>query len=168
VVGGAILVLLLGGCCLVMLSLRDGGWVLMVGGCLIEVASMGMNWLTGSNSGVGTLFRAVKNWLDRRCELRAERKYREIQAWQTAVLRLGHLEERLNELDDLRIEQRLAKLERTAELRTYPQWPELREFWRVLILDPDTPEELRASCREWLAKHPDALVLPGGSSRWVC
>jgi hypothetical protein len=33
----------------------------------------------------------------------------------------------------------------------------LRDVWRVLVLDPNTPEEVRASCRQWLAKYPETL-----------
>ncbi|MGH9353075.1 MAG: hypothetical protein ACRD2G_13110 [Terriglobia bacterium] len=63
----------------------------------------------------------------------------------------------MNELVELRIAQRLAELERAEKWRNQQEWTELCDVWRTLILDPTTPEELRPSCREWLAQYPETL-----------
>lgn len=157
VVGGAILFLLLGGCYLLVLGLRQGGWLLTVAACLIEIGYFGMKWFTESGSHIGRLIRAVKGWLERQRQRRAERKYRQNKASEMKALTLASLEERVNALVELRIERRLAELERAEESRSREEWTELRDVWRVLILDPNTPEEVRASCREWLAKYPETL-----------
>jgi len=55
----------------------------------------------------------------------------------------------------------LMQLEKAEVARTREEWSKLRDVWRVLILDPNTPEELRAACREWLAKYPETLDFLG-------
>jgi len=89
--------------------------------------------------------------------VRAERQYRRRQAAELELLRLADVERRVNELGSLRIQRRLEELERAEELRSRQEWTELRDVWRVFVLDPNTPEEVRASCRQWLAKYPETL-----------
>jgi hypothetical protein len=157
VIGGVLVLLVLAGCYFLVLGLRHNGWGLVVGGLLIETGSEGFRWFTGEGTHFGKCMRTVAGWLVGFRERRAEVKYRQRQASATEVLRSAYLEERVNELVNLRIERRLTELERANEFRTRQEWTELRDVWRVLILDPNTPEEVRASCREWLAKYPETL-----------
>ncbi|HEX5481691.1 MAG TPA: hypothetical protein VFZ08_03595 [Terriglobia bacterium] len=154
---GILVFLLLAGCYLLVMGLRHGGWVFMAGCCLIEAGHAGAQWFTGGRSQIERLFWATKglitSWRDRR----AENKARWRQVCELAAVRRTYLEERVNELVELHVASRLAELERAEELRGKQEWTELRDVWRVLILDPNTSEEVRASCREWLAKYPETL-----------
>ncbi|MGH9448564.1 MAG: hypothetical protein ACRD3O_23020, partial [Terriglobia bacterium] len=85
------------------------------------------------------------------------KRSRQRQASRMAAIRLAYVEERLDELVELGIAQRLAELEKAQKWRNQQEWTELRNVWRTLILDPKTPEELRHACREWLAKYPETL-----------
>lgn len=154
---GALVFLLVGGCFLVVEGLRHGGWLFTAGGCLIEAGYTGVQWFMGGRSDIGKLLSAarglIRGWRDRRAEKMARCK----QDSEFATTRSQYIEARVNELVALQVASRLAELERAEELRSKAEWTELRDVWRVLILDPNTPEELRASCREWLAKYPETL-----------
>jgi hypothetical protein len=156
---GVCLFLLMAGCYLLTLSLRGDGWALAVAGFLIEAVYLQSGWLIGEGTWVTKCIKAVAANLKQLWYDRAERKYRRKQAAELELLKLADVEQGVNELMNLRIERRLTELERADELRTGQEWTELRDVWRVLILDPNTPEEVRVSCREWLAKYPETLDL---------
>jgi hypothetical protein len=151
------LFMLLAGCYLLTLGLRGNDWALAVAGFLIEAVYLQIGWLMGEGTWVDKCVKAIAASLKRLWYVRAERKYRRRQAGEFDLLRLADVEQRVNELVNLRIERRLLELERADELRTRQEWTELRDVWRVLVLDPNTPEEVRASCRQWLAKYPETL-----------
>ncbi|HEX5481847.1 MAG TPA: hypothetical protein VFZ08_04400 [Terriglobia bacterium] len=157
IVAGTLVFLLLAGCFLLVEGLRHGGWLFTAGGCLIEAGYTGVQWFMGGRSDVERLFAAarglIRGWRDRRAEKMARRQ----QASEFVATRSQYIEARVNELVALQVASRLAELETAEELRSQQEWTELRDVWRVLILDPATPEELRASCREWLAKYPETL-----------
>lgn len=89
--------------------------------------------------------------------VRAEILYRRREAEELELLRLADVERQVKELGSLRIQRRLEELERAEELRSRQEWTELRDVWRVFVLDPNTPEDVRASCLQWLAKYPETL-----------
>lgn len=159
IAGGVFLFLVIAGSCLLILGLKHGGWVFAVAGFLIEAGYLGIQWLTGGKTWVERVFVELDGWVGRWRYRRAESQYRQKQESETTTIRLGNLEERVNELVEQRIHQRLAELERAEALRSGHGWSELRDVWRVLMLDPKTPEEIRAACREWLAKYPETLDL---------
>lgn len=154
---GTLAFLLLAGCYLLVMGLRHGGWFFTAGGCLIEAGYAGVQWFIGGKSDIGRLLSAVRGlirgWRDRRADKKARCK----QDSEFAATRSQYIEARVNELVALQVASRLAALERAEEFRSNQEWTDLRDAWRVLILDPATPEELRASCREWLAKYPETL-----------
>jgi hypothetical protein len=157
IAAGVCLFLLLAGCYLLTLSLRGDGWALAVASFLIEAVYLQSGWLIGEGTWATKCIKAVTAELKQLWYVRAERKYRRRQAAELELVKLADVEQRVNDLMNLRIERRLTELERADELRTGQEWTELRDVWRVLILDPNTPEEVRASCREWLAKYPETL-----------
>jgi hypothetical protein len=157
IVPAVLFLVLLGGCYLLVLGLRGNGWVLTVAGFLIEAVYLQIGWLIGEDTWVDKCIKAITAELKRLRYVRGERKYRRRQAEELELLKLADVEHRVNELVNLGIERRLLELERAEESRTRQEWTELRDVWRVLILDPNTPEEVRASCREWLAKYPETL-----------
>jgi hypothetical protein len=154
---GVCLLLLLAGCYLLTLGLRGDGWALAVAGILIEAVCLQGGWLIGEDTWVDKCVRAIAANLKRLWYMRAERKYRRRQAAELELLKLADIEQRVDELVNLRIERRLLELERAEEPRTGQEWTELRDVWRVLVLDPNTPEEVRTSCQQWLAKYPETL-----------
>jgi hypothetical protein len=157
IVAGILIFLLLGGCYLLVMGLRHGGWIFTAGCCLIEAGYAGAQWFTGGSSHIERVLTAAKDLITRWRERRAEKEARRRQASELAAARDAHLKKQVNELADLHVAGRLAELERAEELRSKQEWTELRDVWRVLILDPNTPEEMKALCREWLAKYPETL-----------
>lgn len=157
IVAGLLIFLLLAGCCLLVIGLFHSGWIFAADGCFVEGGYAGAQLLTGRSSHVAWLLTAAKGLIDRRWKKRKETNARRQQACELAAVRDTYLEERVNELIELHVGSRLAELERVEELRSREEWSELRDVWRVLILDSNTPEEIRASCREWLAKYPETL-----------
>jgi hypothetical protein len=149
--------MLLGGCYLLVLGLRGNGWGLAVAGFLIEAVYLQIGWLIGEDTWVDKCVRAIAANLKRLWYMRAERKYRRRQAAELELLKLADIEQRVDELVNLRIERRLLELERTEESMTGQEWTELQDVWRVLVLDPNTPEEVQTSCQQWLAKYPETL-----------
>lgn len=152
-----ILCLLAGGSSLLVLGLKHHGSMLVIAGvvsggaCLsILLAIERASWIERLVAVVGGLIGGFRyRW--------AESKYREKQAAEVMVAELACLKQRFDELAGLRLNDRLAALEQAEAWRSQQEWVELRDVWRLLILDPKTPDELRASCREWLAKYPEAL-----------
>ena len=53
--------------------------------------------------------------------------------------------------------RRLADLESREAWRTQQEYLELRDVWKALVRDADTPPEVRRACREWLVKYPETL-----------
>jgi hypothetical protein len=157
IVPAVLFLVLLGGCYLLVLGLRGNGWGLAVGGLLIEAVYLQIGWLIGEGTWVDKGTKAITAKLKQLRYVQAERKYRRRQAAELELLRLADVERRVNELVSLRIQRRLEELERAEELRSRQEWTELRDVWRVFVLDPNTPEEVRASCRQWLAKYPEML-----------
>lgn len=157
IVPAVFLLLLVVGCYLLVLGLRGNDWALAVAGCLIEAVYLQIGWLIGEGTWVDMCVRAVTAQLKQLWYVRAARKYQRKQTEELDLLRLADVEQRVNELVKLGIQRRLEDLERAEELRTRQEWTELRDVWRVLVLDPNTPEEVRASCRQWLAKYPETL-----------
>lgn len=157
IAAGVCLFLLLAGCYLLTLGLRGNEWDLAVAGFLIEAVYLQIGWLIDEGTWVDKCIRGIAASLKRFWYVRAESKYQRRQTAELDSLRLADVEQRVNELVNLRIERRLTELERAEESRTRQEWTELRDVWRVLVLDPNTPEEVRACCRQWLAKYPEAL-----------
>lgn len=153
----ALFLVLLGGCYLLVLGLRGNGWGLAVAGLLIEAVYLQTGWLIGEGTWVDKCIKVIAAKLKQLRYVRAERQYRRRQAAELELLRLADVERRVNELGSLCIQRRLEELERAEELRSRQEWIELRDVWRVLVLDPNTPEDVRASCRQWLAKYPETL-----------
>jgi hypothetical protein len=157
IAAAALFLVLLGGCYLLVLGLRGNGWGLAVAGLLIEAVYLQIGWLIGEGTWVDKCIKVITAKLKQLRYGRAERQYRRRQAAELELLRLADVERRVNELGGLRIQRRLEELERAEELRSRQEWTELRDVWRVFVLDPNTPEEVRQSCRQWLAKYPDTL-----------
>lgn len=148
---------LLGGCYLLVSGLRGNGWGLAVAGLLIEAVYLHIGWLIGESTWVDKCIKIITAKLKQLRYVRAEILYRRREAEELELLRLADVERRVNELGSLRIQRRLEELERAEELRSRQEWTELRDVWRVFALDPNTPEEVRQSCRQWLAKYPETL-----------
>lgn len=154
---GVIHCLLAAGACLLALGLRDGGWILALTGFLVAGSCLGVLLVIEGESWIERFFVALTGSIGRWRYGRAETKYWRRQAAEAEAVRLSDLEERVNVLVALQLNERLAQLEQAEAWRSQQEWVELREVWRLLILDPKTPDELRDSCREWLAKYPEAL-----------
>lgn len=154
---GVILLLLAGGACLLALGLRDGRWILALTGFLTAGSWLGVLLVIEGETWIERFFVALTGSIGRWRYGRAETKYWRRQAAKAEAVRLSDLEERVNVLVALQLNERLAQLEQAEAWRSQQEWVELREVWRLLILDPETPDELRDSCREWLAKYPEAL-----------
>lgn len=152
-----ILLLLAAGACLLVLGLRDGGRVLALTGFLVVGSSLGVLLIIEGDSWIERFFVALTASIGRWRYGWAEANYWRKQAEGMEAMRLTDLEEHVNALVALRLNERLAQLEQAEAWRSQQGWVELREVWRLLILDPKTPDELRDSCREWLAKYPEAL-----------
>lgn len=161
IAGVVLLLLVLAGLYLLVLGLGGNRLAVTIAGCVIEAGYVGLGWLTGKPAWTEKLVRSaasrVKEWRERR----ATEAFRQTQAVKAERLTLAYLEERVDELVDLDVPRRLMQLEKAEEARTREEWSKLRDVWRVLILDPNTPEELRAACREWLAKYPETLDFLG-------
>lgn len=157
IVPAVLFLVLLGGCYLLVLGLRGNSWGLAVAGLLIEAVYLQIGWLIGEGTWADKCIKVITAKLKQLRYVRAERQYRRRQAAELELLRLADVERRVNELGSLCIQRRLEELERAEELRSRQEWTELRDVWRVLVLDPNTPEDVRASCRQWLAKYPETL-----------
>jgi hypothetical protein len=157
IVPTVLFLVLLGGCYLLVLGLRGNGWGMAVAGLLIEAVYLQIGWLIGEGTWVDKCIKAITAKLKQLRYVRAERRYRQRQAAELELLRLADVERRVNELGNLRIQCRLEELERAEESRSRQEWTELRDVWRAFVLDPNTPEEVRQSCRQWLAKYPETL-----------
>lgn len=148
-----ILFLLAAGSCLMVLGLKHHGSMLVIAGVLIVGACLSILLAIERASWIERLVAVVGGFRYRW----AESKYRGKQAEAAMAGAAASLSERLSDLERLRLHERLDALEQAEAWRSQQEWVELRDVWRLLILDPQTPEELRASCREWLAKYPEAL-----------
>jgi hypothetical protein len=126
IVPAVFLILVVTGCYLLVVGLRGNNWALAVAGCLIEAVYLQIGWLIGEGTWVGKCIKAITARLKQLRWVRAERNYRRRQATELDLLRLADVEQRVNELVDLRIERRLTELERAEESRIREEWVVLR------------------------------------------
>ena len=154
-IGGSILVLLLV-CC--VLLVRSGPWGILlssIGLGLTAVAWAYTQIISGQWPGVEKLF--TSRVCRRRNESVAQRDAREWDCSEAVAAKLRCLERQVNELAGAGLGRRLAELESREAWRTQQEYLELRNVWKALVRDADTPEEVRRACREWLAKYPETL-----------
>src|SRR5438128_848878 len=156
-IGGSILALLLV-CC--VLLVRSGPWGILlscVGLGLTAVAWAYTQIISGEWPGVEKQFTSRVRRPAPRSESAAQRDAREWDCSEAVAAKLRHLEKQVNELGELGVARRLADLESQEAWRTQQEYLELRDVWKALVRDADTPEEVRRACREWLAKYPETL-----------
>ena len=154
-IGGSILVLLLV-CC--VLLVRSGPWGILlssIGLGLTAVAWAYTQIISGQWPGVEKLF--TSRVCRRRNKSAVQRHAREWDCSEAVAAKPHHLEEQVNELAGPGVVCRLADLESREAWRTQQEYLELRDVWKALVRDADTPPEVRRACREWLAKYPETL-----------
>ena len=154
-IGGMILVLLLV-CC--VLLIRSGPWGMLlscVGLGLTAVAWAYTRVISGEWPAVEKLF--TSRVCRRRNKSAVQRHAREWDCSEAVAAKLHHLEEQVNELAGPGVVRRLADLESREAWRTQQEYLELRDVWKALVRDADTPPEVRRACREWLVKYPETL-----------
>ena len=155
VIGGSILVLLVV-CC--VLLVRSGPWGILlscVGLGLTAVAWAYTQIISGEWPGVEKLF--TSRVCRRRNKSAVQRHAREWDCSEAVAAKLHHLEKQVNEVAGPGMARRLTDLESREAWRTQQEYLELRDVWKVLVRDADTPPEVRRACREWLVKYPETL-----------
>lgn len=156
-IGGLILVLLLICCWLLARNGSRGLLLSCVGLGLTGLAWAYTRFLSGAWPEVEALLTRLICWRPRRGQSTIRSNTRDWECSVAVAVKLRYLEERVNELSRLEVARRLADFESQEAWRTQWEWLELRDVWKTLVADMDTPEEVRRACREWLAKYPEAL-----------
>src|SRR5215831_13653910 len=155
--GGVIFLLLLL-CCGALLEGGPGrGQWCFAGLCLVGAALAYSHFVSGAWPGIDVLRERVDRWARRHEETPAQRNARHWCCSEAVAKKLQHLEQQVNMLVELGVGRRLEELERQERWRLQAEYSELREVWRTLLGDADTPEEVRQACREWLARYPETL-----------
>ena len=156
-VGGLIFVLLLV-CCARLLEGGPGReqWC-FAGLCLIGAALAYSRFVSGAWPGIDVWLEKVDRWARRHEETPSQRNARHWCCSEAVATKLQHLEHQVNTLVELGVGRRLDELERQERWRMQTEYSELRDVWRTLLADSDTPEEVRRACREWLARYPETL-----------
>jgi len=156
-VGGVIFVLLLV-CCGALLEGGPGrGLWCFAGLCLVGAALAYSRFVAGAWPGIDVWLEKVDRWVERHEETSTQRNARHWRCSEVVAMKLQQLEQEVKTLVELGVSRRLEELERQERWRIHTEYAELRDVWRTLLGDSDTPEEVRRACREWLARYPETL-----------
>jgi hypothetical protein len=162
-VAGVIFVLLLA-CCGALLEGGPGkGQWCFAGLCLVGAGLAYSRFASGAWPGIDMLLERVDRWVRRHEETPSQRNARNWRCSEAVAKKLQDLEQQVNTLVELGVGRRLEELERQERWRMQTEYSELRDVWRTLLGDGDTPEEVRQACREWLARYPRDIGLFGAA-----
>jgi hypothetical protein len=99
----------------------------------------------------------VDQWARRHEEAPSQRNARHWRCSEVVAKKLQRLEQEVKTLAELGAGRRLEELERQERWRIQTEYSELREVWRTVLGEVNTPEEVRQACHEWLARYPETL-----------
>ena len=155
--GGAIFLLLLVCCGALLEGGPESGQWCFVGLGLVGAALMYSQFVSGEWPGIDMFLRKV-DWRARRHkETSGQQNSGQRDCCKALAGKLHDPEQSVGTLVELGVAPRLEELKGQERRCKQTEYPELRAVWRAVLIDPNTPEEVRKACLTWLARHPGAL-----------
>ena len=155
--GGAIF-LLLSVCCGALLKggPESGLWCL-AGLGLVGAALVYSQFVSGEWPGTDMFLEKVDQWARHHKETLGQQNSRQWDCCKALARKLHDPEQPVGMLVELGVAPRLEEIKGQQRRCKHTEYPELRAAWRAVLIDPDTPEEVRQAWLTWLARHPGAL-----------
>ena len=154
--GGSILLLLLVCCGALLESGSESGLWCFAGLGLVGAALVYSQFVSGEWPGIDMFLDKV-HWWARRHNETSRQNSRQWDCCKALARKLRDPEQPVGTLVELGVAPRLEEIKGQEQRCKQTEYPELRAVWRAVLIDPNTPEEVRKACLTWLARHPGVL-----------